>query len=50
MDYPSNTQLFAAPRSALSEADAKAYIIANGYTSETVKLVIVKDQILVIRR
>ncbi len=50
MEYPSGMQLYAAPKSKLSEEEAKAYIVANGYSAETVKLVVIKDQILVIRR
>lgn len=50
MEYPSGTQLFAAPRSELSEEEAKEYIKANGYDASTVKLVRVGEQISVIRR
>ena len=49
-EYPPKTILFSAPKSELSEKEAKEYIKANGYSFETVKLMRIGEQICVIRK
>lgn len=49
-EYPEGMQLFAAPYSEETVEMAKQYIMDNGYNSDTVKLIKMAEQILVIKK
>lgn len=51
-DYPSGTVLLADPHDEITEKIARDYISANGYSSESVKLVRdkINGQLRVVRR
>jgi len=50
IEYPPNTMLFACPDDATAIDEAKAYILKEGYSSETVRLVKSEKQVRVIKR
>jgi len=50
VEYPSGMCLWAAPEDATAIDEAKAYIKAEGYSSETVRLVKSEGQVRVMKK